>query len=125
MKNLYHDILLDHYAHPRNSGELVEASFTSRQYNPSCGDAVYVTGIVVEGRLAEVKFKATGCVITVAASSLLSEHVLLQPLDVVASLDKEVLLSHVGIPLGPTRLKCALLPLYALKDALASYAQSL
>jgi nitrogen fixation protein NifU and related proteins len=121
VKNLYHDILLDHYAYPRNSGELTDATITSRQYNPSCGDAVVMTGKIVDDILVAVKFKATGCVITVAAASLLSESILAQSLTILASLEKEQLLMYLGVDLGPTRLKCALLPLYAVKDALATY----
>lgn len=121
MKNLYQELLLDHYAHPRNGGELVDPAVISHQYNPACGDVVSMTGHVRDDVLTDVKFKAAGCVITVASASLLSELILAQPLDLLASFDKELLLSRVGIPLGPTRLKCALLPLYALKDGITEY----
>jgi nitrogen fixation NifU-like protein len=102
---------------------LAHPSFVSQQYNPSCGDAVSVMGCIDSAQvICTIKFNATGCVISVAAASLLSEIVLAEPFLVSAtSLDHKKLLEKIGIPLGPTRIKCALLPFYALKDCLTEY----
>ncbi len=122
MKGLYQDILLDHYKNPRNSGVLAHATLSSGQYNPSCGDRVSVTGVVSDGVLTDVKFEARGCVISVATASLLSEAIKNKPLDEVAKIDAQAIRAMIGmLSLGPTRLKCALLPLYALHDGLRSY----
>ncbi|HEV2917126.1 MAG TPA: iron-sulfur cluster assembly scaffold protein [Candidatus Babeliales bacterium] len=118
---MYHDLLLDHYTHPRNAGQVENPSLLSQQYHPSCGDAVSVTGHIEDTILTEVKFKATGCVLSVASGSILSELVAGKSIDFVESLDKDILLATIGIPLGPIRIKCVLLPLYALKEAIIAY----
>lgn len=121
MKGLYQDILLDHYKNPRNSGVLPHATIASGQYNPSCGDRVEVTGTVFDGVLTDVRFEARGCVISVATASLLSEAIKNKCLDEITNIDAQVIRAMIGISLGPTRLKCALLPLNALHDGLRTY----
>jgi len=122
VKGLYQDILVDHYKHSRNSGVIDPADFSSAQYNPSCGDRVSVTGLVSsDGVITDIRFQATGCVISVATASLLSEKVKGLTLADAALLDTPDILDLIGMSLGPTRLKCALLPLYALRDALHDY----
>lgn len=121
MKGLYQDILLDHYQNPRNTGALADCDFTSGQYNPSCGDRVIVSGkISPEAILTGIQFQATGCVISVATASLLSEKIKGSSLAHLHGLETDDILALIGMQLGPTRLKCALLPLYALRDGLKS-----
>lgn len=122
MKGLYQDILLDHYQNPRNSGVLTHSDFCSGQYNPSCGDRVSVAGCVSsEGILTDIQFQATGCVISVATASLLSEKIKGASLADANQIEASDILNLIGMQLGPTRLKCALLPLYALRDGLKTY----
>lgn len=121
MQGLYKDYLLDHYRHPRNAGVLVDANCCSKQENPACGDVVSMTGRLEQGVMREVKFSARGCVICVAGASLLSDQVLGLTVQELASFDMQTMLTLLGIALGPTRLKCALLPLYTLHDALKNY----
>ncbi len=121
MQSLYKDYLLDHYRHPRNAGILVDANCCSKQENPACGDVVSMTGRLEQGIMREVKFSARGCVICVAGSSLLSDHVLGLTMQELTAFDAQTMIALLGIPLGPTRLKCALLPLYTLHDALKNY----
>lgn len=118
MQSLYKDYLLDHYRHPRNAGILVDANCSSLQENPACGDVVSMTGRLEQGIMCEVKFSAKGCVICVAGASLLSEQITGCTLQEMVALDAQTMITLLGIPLGPTRLKCALLPLYTLHDAL-------
>jgi nitrogen fixation NifU-like protein len=120
--SLYKDHLLDHYRHPRNAGVLVDANCSAAQENPACGDVVSMTGRLEQGIMREVRFAARGCVICVAGSSLLSDQVLGLTAHEIAAFDAQTMITLLGIPLGPTRLKCALLPLYTLHDALKSYA---
>lgn len=124
MQSLYKDYLLDHYRYPRNAGILVDANCRSEQENPACGDAVSMTGRLEQGILCEVRFAARGCVICVAGSSLLSDQIVGLTVQELSALDATMMITMLGIPLGPTRLKCALLPLYALHHALKDYARS-
>lgn len=122
MKGLYQDILLDHYKHPRNNGVIANADVVSAQYNPSCGDRVSVTAkIAPDGTILDVQFQATGCVISVATASLLSEKIKGLLVSDALRLDTQDMLDLIGMSLGPTRLKCALLPLYALRDGFNTY----
>ncbi len=121
MQSLYKDYLLDHYRYPRNAGILVDANCQAQQENPACGDAVSMTGRLEHGIMREVRFAARGCVICVAGSSLLSDQIIGLTLQEMITLDAQMMITLIGIPLGPTRLKCALLPLYTLHDALKHY----
>lgn len=119
--NLYQDVLTDHYRNPRNRGVLEHPDFTSGEDNPSCGDSVSMYGRVKDGRLIEVSFQGTGCVISQAAASLLTQAVLGKSLDDIMKLDAAFMRTLVGIELGPTRVRCALLALEALQKGIREY----
>lgn len=122
---LYKDELLDHYRHPRHYGELASATIVSQSLNPSCGDSVSVYARFDGDNLAEITFTGKGCVISQAAASLLLARVTGQSFNDVSLLDKNAMLELVGIPLGPTRLRCALLALEAVQEAIAHYLHSI
>lgn len=109
---------MDHYQHPRHKGVLQDPDFDVKQYNPSCGDAIVMQGICSDGKLVAVAFEGKGCVISQAAASMLCEYALTKSIDELSALDKEDICRLIQIPLGPVRLKCALLALYALKDGI-------
>jgi nitrogen fixation NifU-like protein len=120
--NLYQHELMDHYHRPRNRGPVAHAHFSSSALNPSCGDAVAYQGTLDQGKMiAEIGFTGKGCVISQAAASMLSERIKGMSVQEVMKLDKEYVLSLLGIQLGPTRLRCALLPLEALHQGIAEY----
>ncbi len=116
MELLYQEIILDHYRNPRNRKVVEQPDFTSTQHNPSCGDSITWQGRVSGGRVIAVGFDGAGCVISQATASLLSEAVLTKSLEEIVGLDAAFITALIGISLGPTRLKCALLSLEALKD---------
>lgn len=118
---LYQDILIEHYRHSRYRGTLAHADFSSEEHNPSCGDSVSFTGIIRDGKITQLMFDGKGCVISQAAASLLIEQVCNKTIADVMQLDAAYMKQLVGIPLGPTRLRCALLPLEALQQGLASW----
>lgn len=118
MASLYHDLILDHYRNPRNRGTLPGATHRNARNNPTCGDRLAMEVIVKDGILADIRFDGSGCAISQAAASLLTAHVKNQPLSAVFSLGTEDVLALLGVPLSPTRLKCALLSLETLHQAL-------
>lgn len=70
---MYSPELLDHFEHPRNSGELVGATARHRLENPACGDVLELA-IKVEGnRIEDLRFRAKGCVPAMACASALTE----------------------------------------------------
>jgi len=121
IEQLYQQALLDHYKNPRNYGELKNPDFVSGKYNPSCGDRVDIQAKVQDGILIDVAFTGTGCVISLAAASLLLELVKGKLLTEIQALTADDIKKLIGISLGPVRLKCALLPLYALQEGITSY----
>lgn len=119
--NIYQEELIDHYRNSRHRGIIENPDFDTGESNPSCGDLISMQGNIKEGILVAVAFQGKGCVISQAAASMLCASVIHQPIDKINVLDAEYMLQLVKIPLGPTRLKCALLSLYALKKGIAAY----
>src|SRR3989338_2544063 len=117
-KNLYNEQLLDHYNHPKHKGVLEKANMSSGVFNPSCGDSVSLQAHVQDGRITACKFQAAGCVISCAAASMFVNKVIGLSLDEIMTFDKQTMLNLVKLDLGPTRLRCALLPLEALHNAI-------
>lgn len=121
LMNMYQETLLDYYRNPRNKGYIVQPDFTSQLYNPSCGDKVSFEGKIQKNAIDAIAFQGHGCVISLATASMLAEHVNGKSIDDIHALTPECILSLIGISLGPTRLKCALLPLQALQEGIAQY----
>ena len=116
--NLYREKLMDHYRYPRNQGRLTKPDFTSGEYNPSCGDSISFDGRVKNNELIEIAFEGKGCVISQATASLLSGHCKGMEINAILALEKKDMLALIGMELGPTRLRCALLPLEALQGGI-------
>lgn len=120
--NLYQQELLDHYHHSPFKGTLSAADFCSQEHNPSCGDRVSLAARITDGLIDQIAFEGAGCVISQAAASLLCKASVGKPLDELKAFDADHMLTLVQIPLGPTRLKCALLALDALRQGISTYA---
>ena len=114
----YTDLLLDHYHHPRNKGLIPNPNFSSDLINPSCGDQVIIQGYVQNNIITHCSFEGKGCVISIAAASLLTTLVIGKTIIEALAITPQTLLSEMHITLGPTRLRCALLSLEALHTAL-------
>ena len=72
---MYSQLVLDHFEHPRNGGELPAANAVARLENPMCGDILELSLRLKDGVIAEVRFRAQGCVPTIACASRLTEMV--------------------------------------------------
>ncbi len=119
--NLYENVLMDHYRSPRNRGTLEDPDFVSGTFNPSCGDSVSLQGHIKKDAVVKLAFEGYGCVISQATASMLTEFAVDKSIVRLENLDKEDILKMIHVPLGPTRLKCALLALQALHRGLARY----
>ena len=120
MTSLYQDHILDHYRNPRHHGPISGATHQAKRDNPTCGDHIALDISVRHGNIVDIGFDGSGCAISQASASLLSERVLGMKTDEAAALSKAVVLDLLGIPISPTRLKCALLALDTLQLALRS-----
>ncbi|MDD5109840.1 MAG: SUF system NifU family Fe-S cluster assembly protein [Patescibacteria group bacterium] len=116
--DLYRQKILDHYRAPRNFGKLKGATHKAQRGNPLCGDEVEIALKITRGVVRQVKFTGTGCAISMAATSLLTEAVSGQRLSQVRRLTEAQALRLLGTPIGPARHKCALLGYEALQKAL-------
>lgn len=116
---LYKENVLDHYKNPRNAGTL--SSYTHRHTlnNPSCGDRIDLYLLIKDDMLEDIAFDGSGCAVSVAGSSLLTEHLKGKPLAEIRAIGEDTVLRLLGIPVGPSRMKCAMLCLRTLEETLA------
>ena len=114
---MYSPTLLDHFHHPRNVGEIADASVVVEASNPVCGDLLKLWAIVRDGKIQDVKFKAAGCVPSVACGSWLTEAILSKPLEELSALTPDDVASGLdGLP--PASNHAAVLAIDALKRLL-------
>jgi nitrogen fixation NifU-like protein len=138
LSELYQEVILDHNRRPRNFGVLPDANRTADGHNPLCGDRLRLYLKLDGGRIADVKFEGSGCAISKASASLMTEAVRGRTVDDAgrifdefhklvtgareADLDDEVLGKLAvfgGVREFPVRVKCASLAWHTLKSALA------
>lgn len=87
---------MDHFQNPRNAGEVVDPDAVAQIENPACGDVLRLTLKITAGRVAEIRFKAKGCVPSMACASALTELVAGRTLEEVRSMQRETLIAAVG-----------------------------
>jgi nitrogen fixation protein NifU and related proteins len=119
MDNLYRDFILEHYKRPHNKGHLDPHDLHFADSNPTCGDEMSMTLVLDPSRqsIADVAFDGRGCAISQASASILTDGLRGQSLDQVREMDPKDLLDELGVPIGPARLKCALLAYKVLQGA--------
>ena len=137
LRDLYQEIILDHYRSPRNKHDLENMTDVSVHDNPTCGDTVKTVLRVDEsGNLQDLKLDARGCAICVASASMMSELVEGQPVGRVRHWTERFmkimrgeeapevleewgdLAALAGIIRFPVRVKCATLAWHALDEAI-------
>lgn len=119
----YSDLVVEHFEHPRNSGEIDSPDGEATTTNPVCGDRMRVM-IRVEGdRIAEVRWKTRGCPPAIATSSFASELVTGWSLDDVENLTREKIAEGIG-GLPKDKIHCSVLAADALRAAVANYRAS-
>ena len=135
---LYQEIILDHYKHPHGRGLREPFEAEAHHVNPTCGDEVTVRVHVRDGVVEDVSYDGAGCSISQAAASVLYELVRGQAVDRAfvrheafltlmsgrgqVEPDEDLLedaVAFAGVARYPARIKCALLPWMAFKDATA------
>ena len=93
---MYSPQVLDHFEHPRNAGTVADAGASARIENPACGDVLELTVKVVEGRIAQIRFRAKGCVAAMACASAVTELVSGKTVADARKLRREDVLGAVG-----------------------------
>ena len=135
LRDLYRELILDHARSPRHFGKLDAMTHSADGINPLCGDKLHLFLRVEDDRITDVSFEGTGCAISVASASLLTETVIGMPVaeaeaffDAItdrlagkASADQKdlgKLAALEGVREFPSRVKCATLAWHALHAAL-------
>jgi nitrogen fixation NifU-like protein len=114
---MYSAQLLDHFQNPRNPGELADANAVAEIENPVCGDVLRLTLKIAQGHISEIRFKAKGCVASMACASALTELAQGKSVDQTHALTREDIITAVGgLPQASTH--AAQLSLDALAAAL-------
>ena len=137
LQDLYRQVILDHNRNPRNFGELADATRVVAGVNPLCGDKMTLYVKLGDGKIQDIRFQGTGCAISVASSSLMTERVKGAPVTAALELfekihelltaeraheppaDLDKLAALAGVREYPSRVKCASLAWHALKSAVA------
>jgi len=142
LRDLYQEIILDHSRNPRNQGEATNANHTADGFNPLCGDRLSISLRVKDGVIEEVRFNGSGCAISTAAASLLTNELEGKTVEeakatfkkyvhaLTSSMDEEIDVDALGnlAPLAgvrefPVRVKCATLAWHTLVAALDDESQ--
>jgi len=137
LRELYQEVIIDHSRKPRNFKTLGAGSRRAEGFNPLCGDKVTVYINVAEGRIVDLSFQGTGCAISMASASLMTDALKGRSIDeaqvifdqfhrLITGRQSESLqepglgkLSALGgVSEFPTRVKCASLAWHALRNAL-------
>jgi nitrogen fixation protein NifU and related proteins len=136
LDELYKEVILDHYKNPRNKRDLPGAEVSCKRNNPLCGDEITVHAHLEDGRVAEISFQGSGCSISQASASMMTEAVSGQMVDRAGALaerfrsmmegkvepDEESfgdLVALRGVVKYPVRIKCAVLAWDVLQEALS------
>ncbi len=142
LRELYQEVILDHTKNPRNFGRLDPRSHSAEGHNPICGDHLTVHLQLQDDRVEDVRFEGTGCAISTASASLMTQSVkgksvaeaeklfavfhdaVTSPADRepdVAALGKLAVLA--GVRQFPMRVKCASLAWHTLQAAIQGEAE--
>jgi len=117
----YGERILDHYRRPRNEGSLALPDIRHEDLNPLCGDRVRIELQLGEGeRIAAAKFRSDGCILCVAASSILTERITGSTLSAAGALQAAGFFELLQVD-PRVRVRCVLLPLEVLHAGIASY----
>lgn len=117
---IYSEKVMDHFANPRNVGEIPDANGVGEVGNVKCGDIMKMYLKIENGIIEDVKFKTFGCGAAVATSSMATELIKGKPLEEALKLtNKAVVEALDGLP--PVKIHCSVLAEQAIKAAISDY----
>jgi nitrogen fixation NifU-like protein len=134
LDELYRQVIMDHYQHPRNQGRLSDDAVNIMLKNPTCGDEINLQMIVHDNHVQDVKFSGVGCSISMASASMMTEAIKGKTVEEALAIAEEFrkmmrgeetfdaeqlgdLEALQGVCKFPARIKCATLAWNALQKA--------
>ncbi|KAB2951274.1 Fe-S cluster assembly scaffold protein NifU [Heliorestis acidaminivorans] len=117
---MYTEKVMEHFANPRNVGEIEEASGVGEVGNASCGDIMRISIQVEDNIIKDIKFKTFGCGAAIATSSVCTELVKGKSIDEALELTNQAVADALG-GLPPAKMHCSNLAAEALHEAIADY----
>jgi len=118
----YSEKVMDHFSHPRNVGEIPDASGVGTVGNPICGDVMKMYIKIEKNVIVDVKFKTFGCGAAIATSSMVTEMVKGKTIDEALKISNKAVAEALG-GLPPVKMHCSVLAEDALRSALKDYYQ--
>ncbi len=142
LRDLYRDLILDHSRSPRHFGKLADATHTAEGINPLCGDKLRLyLCLDQDNTITNASFEGSGCAISVASASLLTDIIIGATADMaldyfravskhltqvnsteLEAIDLEKIRALDGVREFPARIKCATLAWHALNSAIQQQA---
>jgi nitrogen fixation protein NifU and related proteins len=117
---VYSEMVMDHFMHPRNVGEIENADGIGEEGNPVCGDMMTFYIKVKDNRLEDIKFKTFGCGAAIAVSSMVSEMAKGKTLEEAKKITPEMVAEELkGLP--KQKFHCSNLGAQALGKAIEDY----
>lgn len=119
---MYTEKVMDHFANPRNVGELENANGIGEVGNAKCGDIMRIYLDVQDNIIKDVKFKTFGCGAAIATSSMVTELVMGKSLEEALEISNAAVAEALdGLP--PAKMHCSNLAADALHEAIKDYMQ--
>ncbi|MDY6943992.1 MAG: SUF system NifU family Fe-S cluster assembly protein [Pseudomonadota bacterium] len=137
LRQLYQDIIVDHNRSPRNFRKIENATRIAEGYNPLCGDKLVIYAVLEDGVIADLSFLGSGCAISTASASLMTEQLKGKTVEEAEALFQQMhhmltgqnetppdmeklgkLAALSGVKDYPARVKCATLCWHTLHSAL-------
>ena len=120
---MYTDKVMDHFMHPRNVGEIEDASGVGTVGNAKCGDIMRIYLDIDENQVVrDAKFKTFGCGAAIATSSMATEMIIGKTIQQALEVTNKAVMEALG-GLPPVKVHCSLLAEQAVHAALWDYAQ--
>lgn len=117
---MYSEKVMDHFANPRNVGEIENADGVGEVGNPKCGDIMRMSLRIADGVIEDVKFRTFGCGAAIATSSIATEMIRGKRIEEALKLtNKAVVEALDGLP--PVKVHCSVLAEQAVKAAISDY----
>jgi len=117
---VYSDKVMEHFANPRNVGEIVDADGIGKVGNPQCGDVMWLYIKVKDRIITDIKFKTFGCGAAIATSSMITELARGKTIEEAKKISRSDVADELG-GLPAVKMHCSNLAADALKEAIKDY----